>query len=69
MKWTRLIFGLLFIIIANNLNAQHSSYELPKRAETSNTLKTDGLVQPYLDAFLKECKKLEQGIGRSLPVD
>ncbi len=57
MKWTRLIFGLLFLITVNNLNAQHASYELPKRVETSNTLKTDGLVQPYLDAFLKECKK------------
>ena len=57
MKWTRLIFGLLFLITVTNLNAQSSSYELPKKAETSNTLKTDGLVQPYLDAFLKECKK------------
>ncbi|WP_452597464.1 hypothetical protein [Pontimicrobium sp. MEBiC01747] len=57
MKLTQLILCLLFTFTVSNINAQNSNYELPKRTPTLNTLKTDGLIQPYLDDFLKECKK------------
>jgi len=43
--------------MTGNMRSQNSNYKLPNRSSTLNTLKTDGLVQPYLDEFLKECKK------------
>ncbi len=40
-----------------SLHAQNSNYDLPEKLTTSNVLKTDGLIQPHLDEFLKQCKK------------
>lgn len=38
------------------LNAQKAVYELPQRSTSSEVLKTDGLIQPHLDDFMRLCK-------------
>ncbi len=47
---------LLFIFSTFSLYSQKSEFEIPKLSE-SKSVKTDGLVQPHLDAFIALCKK------------
>ncbi len=56
MKSLSLTLCLLLTVIVSSY-AQNSNYELPESITTSNVLKTDGLIQPHLDEFLKQCKK------------
>ncbi|WP_299887753.1 hypothetical protein [uncultured Lacinutrix sp.] len=58
MKRAYLILSLL-LALAFNVNAQKAIYELPNRVSSSDVLKTDGLVQPFLDDFLKLCKEYD----------
>jgi len=50
---------LLFFAVSLGAFAQEASYEIPNRLTKSNTLKTDGLIQPHLDEFIKLCKKYD----------
>lgn len=57
MKYTYYLLFFLFTVISTI--AQESSYEIPDRLTNSNILRTDGLIQPHLDEFLKLCKKYD----------
>lgn len=58
MKRILLSFSFILCVVIN-FHAQKSSYKQLHKAPTLNTLKTDGVIQPYLDAFLKQCKKYD----------
>ncbi len=58
MKRTYLLL-LFTLFITISATAQQATYEIPNRSINSNTLKTDGLIQPHLDEFLKLCKKYD----------
>lgn len=58
MKLNHYIMHLIILFTTLAGNTQEASYEIPIRNSTkNNVLKTDGLIQPHLDDFLKLCKK------------
>jgi len=59
MKRTTYYLLLFCFFISLGAFAQEASYEIPNRLTENNTLRTDGLVQPHLDEFLKLCKKYD----------
>ena len=65
MKATYLILCIL-LSVALQVNAQKSTFEIPQSITSSNVLKTDGLIQPYLDDFLKLCKKYDIEYSKKL---
>lgn len=49
---------LLLYCVVFTISAQNSTYKIPNTKNADITaLKTDGLIQPHLDTFLKYCKK------------
>ena len=47
---------IVFIFIVNFGTSQNSEFEIPNIEISGNELKADGLIQPYLDEFIKYCK-------------